>query len=73
MMVNYASNGIMVFIPCNTVLVYVAHSMVQVRTKPPHTHARVCIYVCVCVCVCTHEQMFTHTYMNLDMWALPHT
>jgi len=58
-MVQYASNGIMVFIPCNTVLVvYVPQSMAQVRTKPPY------IQVCACmrVCVYVYEWTDVHTH-----------
>jgi len=58
--VKNARNGITVFIPCNTVLVYVPHSMVQVCTKPPYTQ------VCVCVCVCAWTDVPTHTWTETN-------
>jgi hypothetical protein len=66
--VKFGSKRFMVFPPCTTVLVYLTHSMVQVHSQP------LCVCVCgLCVYVYARTDMPTHTYMNRDKWALPHT
>jgi hypothetical protein len=79
--VKYASSGVTVFIPCNTVLLYVPHSTVQVHTKPPYTH----VYVYVCAHVhayaltdvptrtWTETNGHLHTHTHTSAWAHNHT
>jgi hypothetical protein len=74
-MVKYASIGITVFTPCNTVLVYVTHSTVQVRTQPPYTQVCVCVYMHGQMCPHIHElrHVGTSTHEHRYTMLPPHT